>query len=124
MDEGGCEISLGSTDADNADYVTEKEYKKEFRQKGKRYQGKKPDVEESLSNHFEDVKEACSGTEEGQDVGSLRGKPETDPTDARYSKFSYKSARKKSKKVLFGEGILVAPHHPLFLDSSSVDIIG
>ncbi|XP_070671805.1 protein ALWAYS EARLY 3 isoform X6 [Malus domestica] len=73
MDEGGHELSLGSTEADNEDFDRSKKYAVgtegtdtlDFQRRGKRYSVKKQKVE-NKSNHFEDIKEAGSGTEEGQ----------------------------------------------------------
>lgn len=105
MDEGGCELSLGSNGADNADYDLGKNTR-EIQRKGKRYYGKKPEVEESMYNHLDDIKEACSGTEEGQKSGSLRGKLETEDLDVKSVRSSFKGPRKRSKKALFGGGKL------------------
>ncbi|XP_038890846.1 protein ALWAYS EARLY 3 isoform X5 [Benincasa hispida] len=102
MDEGGCELSLGSTGADNADYDLGKNTR-EIQRKGKRYYGKKPEVEESMYNHLDDIKEACSGTEEGQKSSSLRGKLETEDLDVKSARSSFKGQRKRSKKALFGD---------------------
>lgn len=110
MDDDACELSLGSTEADNADYAREKNYLRniegtgtvEVQQKGKRYYRRKPEVEESVNNHLEDTKEACSGTEEGQKLCDSRGKFEAEIADAKTSRASIKGPRKRSKKVLFG----------------------
>ncbi|XVE65643.1 hypothetical protein DITRI_Ditri08aG0016500 [Diplodiscus trichospermus] len=109
-DEDACELSLGSTEADNADYVRDKSYSRniegigtvEVQQKGKRYYRKKPEVEESVNNNLEDTKEACSGTEEGQKLCDFKGKFEAEVADAKTSRASIKGPRKRSKKVLFG----------------------
>lgn len=106
VDEGGCELSLGSTEADNGDYAIDKCYLRgresvgtvEGQPKRKRYSGKKPEVEESISNDLDDIKEACSGTEEGQKPGSVKGKLESEVV----ARSSSKGLRKRSKKVLFG----------------------
>ncbi|XP_022722421.1 protein ALWAYS EARLY 3-like isoform X3 [Durio zibethinus] len=110
VDEDACELSLGSTEADNADYSRAKNYSRniegtgtvEVQQKGKRYYRRKPEVEESVNNHLEDTKEACSGTEEGQRLCDLKGKFEAEVADANTSRASTKCLRKRSKKVLFG----------------------
>lgn len=115
MDDDACELSLGSTEADNADYAREKNYLRniegtgtvEVQQKGKRYYRRKPEVEESVNNHLEDTKEACSGTEEGQKLCDSRGKFEAEIADAKTSRASIKGPRKRSKKVLFGGGMMV-----------------
>ncbi|KAH0728186.1 hypothetical protein KY284_004051 [Solanum tuberosum] len=66
-------------------------------QKRKRPYGRKLEVDDSGDNHFDDIKEACSGTEEGQKLGAgaARGKLEMEATNE-------KNSRKRSKKVLFG----------------------
>uniref|UniRef100_A0A2N9IY91 HTH myb-type domain-containing protein n=1 Tax=Fagus sylvatica TaxID=28930 RepID=A0A2N9IY91_FAGSY len=104
VDEGGCELSLGSTEADNGDYARDKRYLRGRegagtvgQQKVKRYHVKKPDVEESLNNDLDDIKEACSGTEEGQKPGAVKGKLESEVVRS-----PFKGLRKRSKKVLFG----------------------
>ncbi|XWS14047.1 hypothetical protein CRYUN_Cryun36dG0090200 [Craigia yunnanensis] len=110
VDEDACELSLGSTEADNADYARDKNYSRniegtgtvEVQQKGKRYYKRKPEVEESVNNHLEDTKEACSGTEEGQKLCDFKGKFEAEVADTKTSRASIKGARKRSKKVLFG----------------------
>ncbi|KAF5465516.1 hypothetical protein F2P56_015513 [Juglans regia] len=106
VDEGGCELSLGSTEADNGDYALDKGYLRgregvgtvEGQPKRKRYSGKKPEVEESINNDLDDIKEACSGTEEGQKPGAVKGKLESEVV----ARSSSKGLRKRSKKVLFG----------------------
>ncbi|XP_022740959.1 protein ALWAYS EARLY 3-like isoform X2 [Durio zibethinus] len=110
VDEDACELSLGSTEADNADYARDKNYSRniegtgtvEVEQKGKRYYRRKPEVEESVNNHPEDTKEACSGTEEGQKLCDFKGKFDAEVADAKTSRASIKGPRKRSKKVLFG----------------------
>lgn len=105
VDEVGCELSLGSTEADIGDYAREK------RRKGKRYHGKKTEVEESMDNHLDDIKEACSGTEEGQKLG-IKGKFEMEVASTKLGRASNKGPRKRSKKVLFGEGMVVISLKP------------
>lgn len=107
VDEGGCELSLGSTEADNGDYARDKRNSRgregagtvEVQQKGKRYNGKKQEVEESINNDLDDIKEACSGTEEGQKPVAVKGKLESEVV----ARSSFKGLRKRRKKVLFGE---------------------
>ncbi|XVF38683.1 hypothetical protein REPUB_Repub20aG0123000 [Reevesia pubescens] len=110
VEEDACELSLGSTEADNADYARDKSYSRniegtgtvEVQQKGKRYCRRKPEVEESVNNQLEDTKEACSGTEEGKNLCDFKGKFEAEVADAKTSRASIKGPRKRSKKVLFG----------------------
>ncbi|XP_062175130.1 protein ALWAYS EARLY 3 isoform X2 [Alnus glutinosa] len=107
VDEGACELSLGSTEADNDDYARDKRNSRgregagtvEGQQKVKRYNGRKPEVEESINNDLDDIKEACSGTEEGQKPVAVKGKLESEVV----ARSSVKGLRKRSKKVLFGE---------------------
>ncbi|XP_015573347.1 protein ALWAYS EARLY 3 isoform X2 [Ricinus communis] len=99
MDEGGCELSLGSTEADMEHYARDKRLTK-----GKGYHGRKPEVEDNIDNSSDDIKEACSGTEEGQKLGAIRGKFEVEVVGTKFARSSNKGPRKRSKKVLFGEG--------------------
>ncbi|KAB5537448.1 hypothetical protein DKX38_014981 [Salix brachista] len=98
MDEVGCELSLGSTDDYVGDYARDRIF-----WKGRRYHGRRSlEVEENLDNHLDDVREACSGTEEGQKLEAVKEKFEM---EVAYSKpvRSSKGSRKRSRKVLFGE---------------------
>ncbi|MCE0481941.1 hypothetical protein HAX54_040154 [Datura stramonium] len=70
-------------------------------QKRRRPYGKKLEVDDSGDNHFDDIKEACSGTEEGQRLGAARGKLEMEATDEKNSRASLQGSSKRSKKVLF-----------------------
>lgn len=70
--------------------------------KGRRIDRRKLDVDDSSDNHLDDIKEACSGTEEGQGLGASRGKLKI---DAKISRSSPQGSRKKSKKVLFSRGM-------------------
>ncbi|KAL6548493.1 hypothetical protein OROGR_008914 [Orobanche gracilis] len=67
------------------------------RQKGVKLEGGKFEID------LDDTKEECSGTEEGQRSGALRGKFDAEFNDAKISRSSMQSQRKKSKKVLFGK---------------------
>ncbi|GKU85492.1 hypothetical protein SLEP1_g162 [Rubroshorea leprosula] len=80
MDEDGCELSLGSTEADNGDYAGVRNY----------------------SMDVEETKEACSGTEEGQKLGKFKEKYEVGAADVKISQAAVRDTRKRSKKVLFG----------------------
>ncbi|KAJ0035662.1 hypothetical protein Pint_24565 [Pistacia integerrima] len=108
MDEDGCELSLGSTEADNGYYARDRSHLMDTesagtfkgQQKGKRSHSKRQKLEESVNNQLDDIKEACSGTEEGQTLGAVKGKFGTE-IDEKISRSTYKSSRKRSKKVLF-----------------------
>ena len=110
MDEDGFEGSLESTEADNGNFgrprnfveVGASEVKKE-----RRLHGKKLEAYESGNNQLDDIKEACSGTEEGQNVGSVRGKLDFEVTDGKAARSYSQVSRKKSKKVLFKKGTLM-----------------
>ncbi|XP_044498764.1 protein ALWAYS EARLY 3-like [Mangifera indica] len=105
MDEDGCELSLGSTEADNGYYTRDRSHLMdkesagtfEGQQKRKRSHSKRPNFEESVTNQLDDIKEACSGTE-GQTLGAVKFGMEV---DEKISRSTYKGSRKRSKKVLF-----------------------
>ncbi|KAJ8766738.1 hypothetical protein K2173_007805 [Erythroxylum novogranatense] len=99
MDDGGCELSLGSTEADIGDYSRDRSLLK-----GRKYNGKKPEIEESITNDLDEIKEACSGTEEGQKLSLVKGKFDIEVERKKIARTSNKGPRKRSKKVLFGEG--------------------
>ncbi|MCD7445995.1 hypothetical protein HAX54_024699 [Datura stramonium] len=69
-------------------------------QKGRRTYCEKLEVD-SGNNHFDDIKEACSGTEEGQRLGAVRGKLEMEASDEKNSRTSLQGPRKRSKKMFF-----------------------
>lgn len=97
----------GSMEADTGDISAHRPYLKQSGRvcttnKGKKIDRKKLDVDDSTNNHLDDIKEACSGTEEGQRLGAARGKMNV---DAKVSKSSPQNSRKKSKKLLFGRGM-------------------
>ncbi|XP_052188738.1 protein ALWAYS EARLY 3 isoform X2 [Diospyros lotus] len=107
-DEDGIEGSIGSMEADNGDFARNGNYLMETEdvgiaevRKGRRFRGKKLEDDDSTNNHLNDIKEACSGTEGGQNIGAVRGKPEFEITDGKLARSSQIS-NKKSKKVLFG----------------------
>lgn len=110
MDEDGSQLSLGSTEADNGVYAGVKNYSSDVegsgkvlvQRKGKRYRGRKQEVDENLNNHFEETKEACSGTEEGQKLGNFMELYEPKALDVKNSRAAFRDPRKRSKKVLFG----------------------
>ncbi|CAK9159738.1 unnamed protein product [Ilex paraguariensis] len=97
----------GSMEADNGEFSREKSYIRETEsvstvvQKGRRHHEKKLEVDDSCINHLDDIKEACSGTEEGQKLGAVTGKFDMEVTDAKIPRSSVQGSRKRSKKVLF-----------------------
>ncbi|KAF8387887.1 hypothetical protein HHK36_026549 [Tetracentron sinense] len=109
IDEDCLEGSLGSREAENADYARDTKYLMdregfgtvEVQRKGKKFHGKKPKVQDFGNNHFDEVREACSGTEEGLNLSALKGKVETEVMDAKIERSSPQGPRKRSKKLLF-----------------------
>lgn len=61
---------------------------------GRRFNGENVDVDDSSDNHLDDIREACSGTEEVQRFGGVRY------ADGTIFKPSPQGPRKRSKKVL------------------------
>ncbi|XP_010466383.1 PREDICTED: protein ALWAYS EARLY 3-like [Camelina sativa] len=102
MEDVRCEPSLGSTEADNADYsggrndLTHGEGTSamEVQQKGRKYYRRRLGIKK------EDAKEACSGTDEAPSLGALDEKFEPE-RDEKSLKLTYKFSRRKSKKSLF-----------------------
>ncbi|KAL8524983.1 hypothetical protein ACS0TY_014569 [Phlomoides rotata] len=90
----------GSTEADTGEL---RRYKSPVTgltgQKGKRLEGRKNEVDNINDSHLDDIKEECSGTEEGQRLGAMRGKFDVEVNDNKISRSPIK--RTKSKKVLF-----------------------
>ncbi|KAI8002837.1 Protein ALWAYS EARLY 3 [Camellia lanceoleosa] len=108
MDEDGFEGSLGSMEADNGDFARDRNYLIQTKgvsateaRKGRRLHGKKLQVDDSGNNLLDDIKEACSGTEEEQNIGAARGKLEFEVKDGKLALSASQASRKKSKKVLF-----------------------
>ncbi|KAI3469413.1 hypothetical protein Pfo_026076 [Paulownia fortunei] len=97
----------GSTEADTGELSRYKPYVMESvsigttGQKGRKLEGKKIEVDNNNESHLDDIKEECSGTEEGQRLGVMRGKFDVEVNDTKISRSSMQSQRKKSKKVLF-----------------------
>ncbi|KAJ7955062.1 Protein ALWAYS EARLY 3 [Quillaja saponaria] len=107
IDEGSSELSLGSTEDDNGCYRRKKCHlkgrevtgKQDRLRKGNKYYRKK--LEESINNHLDDIKEASSGTEEGQKLHIVKANVDAEVADAKLAISSFSSSRKRSKKVLF-----------------------
>ncbi|XP_073053694.1 protein ALWAYS EARLY 3-like isoform X1 [Primulina eburnea] len=104
MDEEDLE---GSTEGDTGELFKHKASTMETgsintaRQKEIKLVGKKFEVDDTNENDLEDIKEECSGTEEGLRLGEMKGKFDVEVTDAKILRSSLPSQRKKSKKVLF-----------------------
>lgn len=74
--------------------------------KGIKHYGKSLEPVEKINKHLNDIKEASSGTDDGKNLSSIQSNFDTDFTNAKSARSSYKSSRKKSKKPLFEKGIL------------------
>lgn len=98
MDEEDLE---GSTEADTGElsrhnsYMVESVNRSVKRVKGRNLEGEKLEVESNDGNHLDDIKEECSGTNEGQRLGATKN------NDTKISSPPIQSQRKKGKKVLF-----------------------
>ena len=111
MDEEELE---GSTEAETGELSRYKPSLVESRSPGtvkektKKLKGKKCEIGDNSEHLLDDIKEECSGTEEGQRVGAMTGSFHVEVTDTKISRSSVQSQRKKSKKVLFGRGTQVS----------------
>ncbi|GAB2266220.1 hypothetical protein Dimus_001241 [Dionaea muscipula] len=112
-DEDEYEGSLGSMEADNGDFHRDRSYHGDRRgtgtlfvqRKDKKLYGKKTDAADVGHCQSDDVKEACSGTEEGKKIGGTKRKVGAKFADSTF--FCSPGPKKRSKKILFG-GALVA----------------
>ena len=105
----------GSTEADTGELSRCKPHLIESvsigttRRKGNKFEGRKHEVDNSIENHLDDIKEECSGTEEGQQLlSAMRKKFDV---EANESKVSRSPMLNKSKKVLFGRGVVFGYLH-------------
>lgn len=105
VDEDWLEGSVGSRGAENGDYAKDTSSLMdmegvgtvEVHKKGKKFYRKKEKVED------DDGGEACSGTEEGVNVNSLKGKVDIEVSNAKAEQVSSQGQRKRSKKLFFGD---------------------
>ncbi|KAF2544802.1 hypothetical protein F2Q70_00022730 [Brassica cretica] len=97
-EDAQCEPSLESTEAENVDNpgnrneLTNGEDRSAMKEK--QYYRRRFGIKE------DDSKEACSGTDEAQSLGTLDEKFKQEG-DGKFLKFTYRSSRRKSKKSLF-----------------------
>ncbi|XP_024026911.1 protein ALWAYS EARLY 2 [Morus notabilis] len=99
------EGSVGSRGAENGDYAKDTSSlvdmegvgTVEVHRKGKKFYRKKEKVED------DDGGEACSGTEEGVNVSSLKGKADAEVSNIKAERVSPQVQRKRSKKLFFGD---------------------
>ncbi|KAL5701129.1 hypothetical protein ACHQM5_026501 [Ranunculus cassubicifolius] len=109
-DDDGIEGSLGSREAENGDfsrdtcYVMDSEGVGSIEEpNGKRRRGKKSKFEDSENDPSDDVREACSGTEEGLAVSSVKENLEDEVTDTVTARSSPHGPRKRSRQLFFGD---------------------
>nr|GMD85305.1 protein ALWAYS EARLY 3-like [Ipomoea batatas] len=95
-DEGSMEADTGEVSRNRTLLETGRTM-----QKGRRLSGRKLEIDDTGDNHFDDIKEACSGTEEGYRLGAVKGKHDQEVAGERVSRASSLGLRKRSKKVLF-----------------------
>lgn len=101
------EGSLGSREADSGDFsreATEGAGRVEIEKQVKKVQGKKPKVQAMGNDHFDDIREACSGTEEGLALRTVKDEIETEVTNVNVARSSPKGPRKRSRQ-LFSRGM-------------------
>ncbi|XP_042020468.1 protein ALWAYS EARLY 3-like [Salvia splendens] len=72
------------------------------KEKTKKLKGKKCEIGNNSEHLLDDIKEECSGTEEGQRVGAMTSNFHVEVTDTKISSSSVHSQRKKSKRILYG----------------------
>lgn len=101
-DEGSMEADTGEVSRNRTLLETGRTM-----QKGRRLSGRKLEIDDTGDNHFDDIKEACSGTEEGYRLGAVKGKHDKEVAGERVSRASSLGLRKRSKKVLFQRGMAV-----------------
>ncbi|PSR92630.1 Protein ALWAYS EARLY like [Actinidia chinensis var. chinensis] len=110
MDENGFKGSMGSMEADNGDFADDRNYLIETKvvgpselRKQRRLHGKKLEIDDSGYGHLDDIREACSGTEGGQNLGAFSEKLDFEVANRKLARSSSQVSRKKSKKALFGK---------------------
>ncbi|XP_068658767.1 protein ALWAYS EARLY 3-like isoform X2 [Aristolochia californica] len=104
MDEDYCEGSLGSRGAENVEFGRDNESvgAVEISRKGKKFQTKKPKIQGFENNdHFDDVREACSGTEEGLTLRAVKDEAETEVSYEKVQHSSPQGSRKRSRQQYF-----------------------
>ncbi|KAF1875797.1 hypothetical protein Lal_00006427 [Lupinus albus] len=108
LDKGSPELSLGSTEGDNGYYSRETTHWSSIDNTGRgrnhkkrlKHYNKNLEPEENLKKDLDDIKEASSGTDDGKNLSFFKSHFDTDFTDAKKTRSSYKGSRKRSKKLL------------------------
>ncbi|XP_077218287.1 protein ALWAYS EARLY 3-like isoform X2 [Tasmannia lanceolata] len=101
IEEDWCEGSIGSREAENGDFSRDTSYPLDAETKS--FKGKKPRVQAIENNHFDDVREACSGTEEGLTLRAVKDEVQIEDTDGRNECSSPQGLRKRSRQLFFGD---------------------
>ncbi|KAL9237677.1 hypothetical protein vseg_012198 [Gypsophila vaccaria] len=108
IDDDACEGSLGSTEGNNS-FLREKhmfngrkDICSSYQQKAKKSNEKKIEIEDGANNDVDDIKEACSGTEENQRLSNFDSKLGAESRNLAYVQPPAQASKKRSKKVLFG----------------------
>ncbi|KAK9161501.1 hypothetical protein Syun_007842 [Stephania yunnanensis] len=110
-DEDGLEGGLGSREAENADFVRDTSYMMdtedvgttEVQQKEKTSRRRKHDFQNINNDHLDDVREACSGTEEGLDASTARERAEAGVTNFKIERPSPQGSRKRVRQLFIDE---------------------
>ena len=98
MDDDCLEGSLGSREAENGDFARDFV---ESHLRVKKYRGKRPKPGSMENDHYDDDREACSGTEEGLTVRKIKDEIDMEVTDGK-SPCASKGSRKRSRQLFFG----------------------
>ncbi|KAI9128525.1 hypothetical protein K1719_000008 [Acacia pycnantha] len=108
LNEGSSEMSLGSNGCGSGDYSQklgqwssrESARRGKNEEKGTKHYRKKLELKENVNKHLDGVKEASSGTDEGDGLDLIKYKIDTNFAGTKSARSSFKSLRKKRKKVL------------------------
>ncbi|CAL0325815.1 unnamed protein product [Lupinus luteus] len=108
LDKGSSELSLGSTEGDNGYYSRETTHWSSIDNTGRgrnhkkrlKHYNKNLEPEEKLNKDLDDIKEASSGTDDGKNLSFFKSHFDTDFTDAKKARSSYKGSMKRSKNLL------------------------
>ncbi|KAK9664259.1 hypothetical protein RND81_14G029300 [Saponaria officinalis] len=108
VDDDACEGSLGSTEGNNSflrekpNFTGRKNTCTSFQPKARKSYEKKVETEDGANNDVDDIKEACSGTEEGQRLSNCDSKLGAESRNLAFGRSPGQASKKRSKKVLFG----------------------
>jgi len=110
MDVDYPEGSLGSREAENGDFTKDVGYlmdagcasTHETQHKEKKLQGRRSKAAQNENDHFDDDREACSGTEEGLTVRKFKDESDMELIDGKTARS--KGSRRRSRQ-LFSCGI-------------------